>query len=136
GGEHVEVARLDEVDPRGLEEALVVEGHDNWVFHLNRGRGFYAASQVLLGGGRVDVPRLAVKILGDVRAFGREVIADADEAPLQAGVAIVGRVRQLRVDRWLRHRYQQKHRKQHSADDGATVRLKPDATFHGCSVRL
>jgi len=34
-----------------------------------------------LGGGCVDVPRLAVEILREVRAFRREVVPDAHEAP-------------------------------------------------------
>src|SRR5262245_44136861 len=80
--EHLQVPRLDEVDPGILEQARIVERHDDRILDLNRGRGLDAAREVLLGRGGVDVPRLPVELLRDVRALGRVVIADADEAPL------------------------------------------------------
>src|SRR5262249_53199574 len=76
---------------------------------------------------RVDAPRLAVEILRDVGALVDEVILDPDEPPLQAGVAIVGRGRQLRVDSGLERRHQHEQRR---SDDRPpqTVHLKADIT--------
>ena len=96
--EHFQIARLDEIDPRVLEQPRIVERQHDRVFDLDCRRRLHAAREVLLGGRRVDVPRLAVEVLLNVRAFGDEVIFDADEPPLQAGVAVVRRIGQLRVD--------------------------------------
>ena len=64
-----------------------------------------------------------------VRAFGDEVIADADEAPLQAGVAVVGRVGQLGGNARLHCGDQREQRQQHG-DHAEPVRLKPDFAGH------
>ena len=105
-----QVARLDEVDPRILEQPRVVERQHDRILDLDRGRRLDAARQVLLRRRRVDDPRLAVEVLLDARAFGRVVVLDADEAPLQAGEAVVGRRRQLRVDARLQRRHQREQR--------------------------
>src|SRR5581483_5084550 len=102
--EHLQVAGFDEVDPRVLKEPRIVEREDDRIFDLDGRRGFDAARQILLRRRRIDVPRLAVKVLLDVRPFGDEVVLDADEAPLQPRIAIVGRARQLRVEPRLQHR--------------------------------
>ena len=76
-----------------LEELRIVERHEDGILDLDRRRRLDAARQVLLRRRRVDVPRLAIEVLGDVRALGGEVIADPHEAPLQAGEAIIRRRR-------------------------------------------
>src|SRR6266850_4718200 len=124
---HAHAARLDEVDPRILEEARVVERQQNRILDLNGGGRLDAAGQVLLRGGRVDPPGLAVEILRDPVAFEHVVILDAHEPPLQARVAVVGHRRQLRIDARQQHRHQRESREQHRGDRDPTGRLMASA---------
>jgi hypothetical protein len=87
---HPHAARLDEVDPRILKQPGIVERQQDRILHVDRGRRLDPPREVLLRRGRVDAPRIAVEVLGNARAFGREVILDANEAPLQAGVRSSG----------------------------------------------
>ncbi len=127
--EHLQVARLDEVNPRILKQLGIVEGHDDRILDLNCGCRLDAPRQVLLGGRRVDVPRLAREVLLDVGAFGDEVIADANETPLQPGVTIVRRVRQLGSDARL-HGGDQRKEGEQQRDHPESVRLQPDVAGH------
>ena len=101
-----EVARLDEVDPRVLEEAWVVEREHDRVEHVDGGGGLDAARQVLFGGRSVDEPGLAVELELLARGLGVVVVLDADEAPLQAGEAVIGGSGQLGVHLRLQGRDQ------------------------------
>src|SRR5262249_20443341 len=89
GVEHPQETRLDKIDPRIFEEALVIERQDDGIFDLNRGCRLYPPRQVLFGGGTVDKPRFAGEVVGLLRPFDRVVILDTNEPPLQAGVAFV-----------------------------------------------
>ena len=86
-----QVARLDEVDPRVAEEPRIVERQHDRILDLDDGRGLEAARQVLLGrrARRCTTARRRSPA-AIARAFGDVVILDADEAPLQAGEAVVG----------------------------------------------
>jgi hypothetical protein len=97
GVEQPQRARLDEIDPGVLEQPRVVERDDDRILDLDGGGGFHAARQVLLGRGAVDEPRLPGNLLRDLGSLCDGVIFDPDESPLEAGVPIVGAVRQLRA---------------------------------------
>ena len=131
----LQVSRLDHVDPRIGDEPRIVQREHDRVFHLNRRRGLQTAREVLLGGRAVDEPGLAVEVLRDRGgAFDCVVVLDADEAPLESGEAIVGRVWQLSVEGRLQHGHQrqQDSDKQHGHQPAA--RRKPDTTC-GADVR-
>src|SRR5262249_56402520 len=59
GVEHPQETRLDKIDPRIFEEALVIERQDDGIFDLNRGCRLYPPRQVLFRSGTVDKPRFA-----------------------------------------------------------------------------
>ena len=117
---HLQKPGLDEIDPRIFEEAGIVERQHNRIFHLNRGCRLHTARQVLLCGGGVDIPGLAVELLRHARAFGDVVVLHAHEAPLEAGEAIVGRGGQLRIDGGL-HRGRQGQQREEDGDEREPV---------------
>ena len=124
-------ARLDEIDPWVLKETRIVEREDNRVLDLNRGRGLHTPGEVLIGRGRVDEPRLSFEVLRDLRPFRVEVVPDSNEPPLEAGMAIAGRVRTLGIDgRLQRGRQDEQHQRRDGRDNAART-LRRAAGDHG-----
>ena len=127
-------AGLHEVDPWVLEEALVVDGEEDRVFDLDRGRRLHAARKILFGRRRVDAPGFAVEILLNASALELVVVLHPDEAPLQARETIVGRRGELCVHARLERRHQREQPEQRR-DHRDPVRLKPDATYASDGLR-
>src|SRR5262249_5192174 len=107
----LQISRFDEINPRIREEPRIVQGEDDRILHVDRHRRFDASRQVLLRGWSIDQPRFAIEFVLNPGAFGRVVIFDANESPLQASVALVAGRRQLRVEARLQYwnQYEEQH---------------------------